>query len=617
VPRTSTTTRLLRRLVPNASGGGDGIDLAPARTMREIFRRFWPDARPYRGFFLLTLVFVALGPALQAVEIYLYKILVDDVLVPRDFDPFIWLAAAYIGLNVLGGVIGFFDEYMSTWVTENFLLKLRGRVFGHLLRQSPDSLDKRRLGDVLARLGGDVNTIETFVFSGIQDGLAQGLKLIFFTGALFVIDPLLAALSLVAAPLFWFVARRFARVIKRISREKRRRSGALNSVAEQSLANLALVQTSNRSSDEMNRYEREGRAIVDASLASTKLNALFAPLVNLIELLGAMVVVGAGVWALSSGRLTLGSLLVFLTYLTQLYGPVRSLSDLINDLFSASAGAERIIELLDEEPGVADRPGAAPLTNVGGKLVFESVSFAYDGASRPAVDDVSLELDAGKTLALVGPSGAGKTTLVKLLLRFADPQSGAVRIDDTDVRDATLESLRDSVGVLLQETLILDGTVRDNIAYGRMDAAQDDIEAAARAADAHDFVSRLPKGYDTVVGSRGRSLSGGQRQRIALARLLLHDAPILVLDEPSVGLDAASAERTLRPFKRAMSDRTTIVVSHNLLTVTDADVILVLDEGLVVEKGTHEELLALNGMYARLFALHSEPKHGGLKEVGA
>jgi ATP-binding cassette subfamily B protein len=617
VPRTSTTTRLLRRLVPIASGGGDGIDLAPARTMREIFRRFWPDARPYRGFFLLTLVFVALGPALQAIEIYLYKILVDDVLVPRDFDPFIWLAAAYIGLNVLGGVIGFFDEYMSTWVTENFLLKLRGRVFGHLLRQSPDSLDKRRLGDVLARLGGDVNTIETFVFSGIQDGLAQGLKLIFFTGALFVIDPLLAALSLVAAPLFWFVARRFARVIKRISREKRRRSGALNSVAEQSLANLALVQTSNRSSDEMKRYEREGRAIADASLASTKLNALFAPLVNLIELVGAMVVVGAGVWALSSERLTLGSLLVFLTYLTQLYGPVRSLSDLVNDLFSASAGAERIIELLDEDPGVADRPGAAPLTNVGGKLVFESVSFAYDGASRPAVDDVSLELDAGKTLALVGPSGAGKTTLVKLLLRFADPQSGAVRIDDTDVRDATLESLWDAVGVLLQETLILDGTVRDNIAYGRMDAPQDDIEAAARAADAHDFVSRLPKGYDTVVGSRGRSLSGGQRQRIALARLLLHDAPILVLDEPSVGLDAASAERTLRPFKRAMSDRTTIVVSHNLLTVTDADVILVLDEGRVVEKGTHEELLALNGMYARLFALHSKPKHGGLKEVGA
>lgn len=585
--------------------------------MREIFRRFWPDARPYRGFFFLTLVFVALGPALQAVEIYLYKILVDDVLVPRDFDPFVWLAAAYIGLNVLGGILSFFDDYMSTWVTENFLLKLRTRVFGHLLSQSPDSLDRRKLGDVMSRLSGDVNAIETFVFSGIQDGLSQGLKLIFFTGALFFIDPLLAALSLIAAPLFWFLARRFSRVIKEISREKRRRSGSLNSVAEQSLSNLALVQTSNRSSDELERYEGEGRAKVAASLASTKVNSLFSPLVDLIELIGAMVVVGAGVWALSSGRLTLGSLLVFLTYLTQLYGPVRSLSSLVNDLFSASAGAERIIELLDEEPSVADRPGATPLRDVEGRIEFESVSYTYEGATRPAIDDVSLELAAGRTLALVGPSGAGKTSLVKLLLRFADPQTGAVRIDGSDVRDATLESLRDTVGVLMQETLILDGSVKHNISYGRPDSSQDDIEAAARAADAHDFISRLPQGYDTMLGSRGRTLSGGQRQRIALARLLLHDASILVLDEPSVGLDAAAAERTLEPFRRAMAGRTTIVISHNLLTVTDADIIAVIDDGRIVEEGTHEELIALGGTYARLYALHSKPGRGGLKEVGA
>jgi ATP-binding cassette, subfamily B, bacterial len=603
--------------MPAAYPGGDGINLAPAQSMRAIFRRFWPDARPFRGFFWLTLVFVALGPALQTIEIYLYGILVDDVLVPRDFEPFIWLAAAYIGLNLLGGVLGFFDDYMSTWVTENFLLKLRTRVFGHLLRQSPDSLDRRKLGDVLARLSGDVNAIETFVFSGIQDGLTQGLKLIFFTGALFFIDPLLAALSLLAAPLFWFIARRFARMIKEISREERRRSGSLNSVAEQSLGNLALVQTSNRSDDELNRFEGEGKAKVAASIASTKVNSLFSPLVDLIELIGAMVVVGGGVWALSSGRLTLGELLVFLTFLTQLYGPVRSLSALANDLFSASAGAERIIELLDEEPKVADRPGATPLGDAVGHIEFGAVSYTYDGATRPAVNDVSLEVAAGQTVALVGPSGAGKSSLAKLLVRFADPQSGAVRIDGTDVRDATLESLRDTVGVLLQETLILDGSVRENIAYGRPGASQDDIEAAAIAADAHEFIARLPQGYDTVLGSRGRSLSGGQRQRIALARLLLHDAPILVLDEPSVGLDAAAAKRTLEPFNRAMVGRTTIVISHNLLTVTEADAIAVMDDGRIVERGTHDQLIALGGTYARLYALHSKPSSGGLKEVGA
>jgi ABC-type multidrug transport system fused ATPase/permease subunit len=330
-----------------------------------------------------------------------------------------------------------------------------------------------------------------------------------------------------------------------------------------------------------------------------------------------MVVVGAGVWALSAGRLTLGSLLVFLTYLTQLYGPVRALGGLINDLFSASAGAERIIELLDEQPAVTDRPGAAPLGEVEGAIDFESVSYTYEGAGRPAIDDVSLTVAPGQTLALVGPSGAGKSTLVKLLLRFADPQSGAIRIDGCDIRDVTLESLRNSVGVLLQETLLLDGSVRANIAYGRPDADREAVEAAAKAANAHDFISKLPQGYDTIVGSRGRSLSGGQRQRVALARLLLQDTPILILDEPSVGLDAESARRTLEPFKWAMADRTTIVVSHNLLTVTDADVIAVLDEGRVVELGSHQQLVALGGTYARLYALHSAPDSSGLREVGA
>ncbi len=604
------TASLLRRVVASSEHVPEE-DLAPTRTAGEIFRRFWPDARPYRWWAVLTFVFIALGPVIAVVEIYLYKVLVDDVLVPRDFGPFIWLVVAYVGLNLLSGLVAFLDDYLSVWIGENFLLGLRTRLFGHLLAQSPDDLDRRRLGDVLSRLSGDVRSIETFVFLAVQSGIADALKVIFFTGALFFIDPLLAILALGAAPLFWYVAQRFAGVIKDVSREKQHRSGALNAVAEQALSNLALVQASNRTEDELRRYEREGRAIVGASLASTKLESLLQPVVHLIELIGAMLVVGAGVWALTEGRITLGEMLVFLTYLTQLYRPVRSLTGLVNDLSSASAGAERVIELLDEEATVSERAEAIDAEDVVGRVEFDAVSFSYRTTTGPTLDRVSFAAGPGDLVALVGPSGAGKSTLLKAMVRFVDPVSGAVRLDGHDVRQLSLASLRRSVGILLQETLIFDGSVRDNIAYARPGAAIEDIEAAARATDAHDFIARLPDGYDTIVGSKGRSLSGGQRQRVALARLLLHDAPVMLLDEPSAALDAVSARDALDPFLQMTRDRTTIVVSHDLVTARRADLIVVLDQGRVVEHGRHDDLVAAGGMYAHLHTLAGLPDREG------
>ena len=566
---------------------------APALPAREVVRRFWPDARPFRRWLPLALALIAAGVAVETAEIFLFKVVVDEVLVPGDLGPLPWIAAACVGLLLLGAAIALADDLLNTSLGERFLLAMRSRVFGHLLTLSPDALDRRRLGDVLTRLGGDVAAIESFVLSGVASAFAAVLQIAFFVGALVYLQWDLALVSLIVAPLFFVVARRFSGLIKRASREKRRRSGSLGAVAEQTLGNVALVQASRREGAELDRYHREGEGVIAAELSSVRIRGVFSPLVDLIELAGILLVVYFGTRAISAGGLTLGGMLVFIAYLTKLYGPVRDLSSLSNTVFKALAGAERVIELLDERPRVSD--GAIELGRVRGALELDDVWFAYD--DEPVLKGVTLRAAPGERIALVGASGAGKSTIARMLLRFGDPAHGAVRLDGHDLRDLRLDSLRRNVAVLLQETLVLHGSVRENIAYARPDAGDAEIEAAARAAGAHEFIERLPGGYDADLGERGRRLSGGQRQRIAIARALLADAPVLVLDEPTTGLDAALAAS----IGDLMRDRTTLVISHDLLLTRDADLILVLDDGEVVERGRHDELLAAGGPYSQLW----------------
>jgi ABC-type multidrug transport system fused ATPase/permease subunit len=297
-------------------------------------------------------------------------------------------------------------------------------------------------------------------------------------------------------------------------------------------------------------------------------------------------------------------LLVFIAYLSQLYSPIRGLARLSTTIYSASAGAERIIELLDSEPAVRERPHAVRLARPVGAVEFDAVSFRYPGAERDALEDLTLAVGPGETLAFVGRTGAGKSTVAKLLLRFYDPGSGTVRLDGHDLRGLKLHSLREAIALLLQETLVLHGTVRENIAYGKPGATDAEVLAAAEAAGAHEFVSRLPEGYETLVGERGRRLSGGQRQRIAIARAMIRDAPVLILDEPTTGLDAEAGRRLLEPLRRLIGGRTTIVISHNLLVAREATAIIVLDAGRAVECGCHEELLERGGLYAALSRAH-------------
>ncbi len=355
---------------------------------------------------------------------------------------------------------------------------------------------------------------------------------------------------------------------------------------------------------ELDRFQRESLGNLAAELCSARLKSIYAPLIDLLESGGLLTVAGVGTWELSRGRISIGGLLVFLTYLNQLYSPIRRLGRLGNSVFAASSAAERVIEFLDQRPSVVERPQALELRRARGTVVFDSVSFRYAGTREHALSDVSLAVAPGETLALVGPSGAGKSTIAKLVVRFYDPEGGRISIDGHDVRHLTLRSLRANVALLLQETLVFDGTVRENIAYGRPDATDEEVVMAAAAADAHEFILALPERYDTLVGQKGRLLSGGQRQRLAIARATLRDAPILLLDEPTTGLDADSAERILAPLRRLMEGRATIVISHNLLTVRDATTILVLENGRITGRGSHEELIGASETYRRLYERH-------------
>ncbi|MEQ7128602.1 ABC transporter ATP-binding protein [Actinopolymorpha sp. B11F2] len=572
----------LARLVTVPEGSGGIVAAAPVLRVREIFTRFWPYARPDRKVLAASLLFVALTPLTAAASIWVFKHIIDTVLVGRQLDALWVLGGALLGVTLVAGVVSYASSAVSAWLAERFLLRLRDAVFVHVLRLPLAFFERYRAGDVVSRLTNDVSAIERLVVSGVTRSASYAVRILVFAGLALYLRWELALLAFVVVPLFWWVARHFSRQIRTASREKRRRTGGVAAVAEETLANIPLVQAYGQERAEAGRLHAEGRARMAAGLAANRMSALYSPAIDVIEAVGGLLVFAVGAWEHAQGRLTIGGLLAFVAYLAQLYQPIRSASRLATTVYGASASAERLVELLDHAPDVEQSPRAVPFVHGSHDVHLDGVTFRYPGAERAALHGIDLRIAPGETVAVMGPNGAGKSTLTRLLLRWADPDSGVVLIDGTDIRDLDLESLRAQVAVVLQETMLFDRTVAENISYGAPAAGPPEVFRAAVAAHADGFVRELPDGYLTRVGQRGRRLSGGQRQRLAIARALIRPAPLLILDEPTASLDAPAARAVIAPLRRLMAGRTTLLITHDRSLAALADRTMVLDRGHIV-----------------------------------
>jgi ATP-binding cassette subfamily B protein len=573
---------------------------APVEAAGEMFRRFWPLTRPDRTTLLAAAVLLVAAAAADTVAVLMFMNILDGAIASGRMSAYWAPAGIWIGVAVLAAVATAVGSYLSARAAERFLLRLRDDTFEHLQRLPPNFFDQHATGDLVARLSGDIETIETLVSSGVVQAAAAVVTVVFFAGAAFWLRWELALVVVALLPLLIQATRHFSARFRTTSQDERSSNGAISDVVEQGVANVALVQAYATEQVEAGRLHTEGRAWMRARLAQMRLTATYTPLTDMFESLAVVTVLGVGTWEISRGRLTLGGLIAFATFLGFLYSPMQRLSDLVLSVTEARASSDRLAEVLDTPPAVADPPDGISTPAREGRLTLRDLDFTYPGARRPALSGLSVEVPPGRLVLITGPSGAGKSTIARLLLRFYDPTAGRILLDGVDLRDRTLAALRHSVTLLAQETVVIDGTVAENIAYGSPDAQRPAIADAARAAHAEEFIAGLPDGYDTRLGAHGPQLSGGQRQRIAIARALVRDTPVLVLDEPTTGLDAAATAAVIPALRALMRGRTTVLISHDLRLGPLADDVLVIDQGRLAEHGSHAELLERGGLYAQL-----------------
>jgi subfamily B ATP-binding cassette protein MsbA len=526
----------------------------------------------------------------------------SSIIGAKDFGMLNLVAIGVFCLALVRGATAYGQGYLMAYAGHRLVTDLRIQLYKHLQDLSLDFFSKMKTGEVMSRAGSDIQNLQLAVISSVTDIMPNLITLVGVLGYIFYLNWRLTLIAMIVVPLISFAITKFGDEMRHISRAAQQKAADVTSIVQEKISGVKLVKSFAMEKDEINKFSREAEMSFGLNLKQSQINVTQSPVLAFLNILAVIAVVWFGGMEVVAGRLTPENLIAFFAGIALIAEPISKLSTISTTIQGALASAERVFEIIDIQPTVIELPTAKDIQSIAGRVEFKGVDFAYE-KGQPVLKDISFTAEPGKIIALVGKSGSGKSTLINLIPRFYDVNSGEVLIDALNVNKFTLNSLRRQIGMVSQETILFSGTVRDNIAYARTDASLEEVEKVAKMANAHEFIAKLPEGYETLVGERGVRLSGGERQRIAIARALLRDPRILIFDEATSALDTESERLVQEAMDRLMSGRTVIVIAHRLSTVQHADQILVMDQGKIVERGRHDQLLAQNGIYQKLYNL--------------
>lgn len=595
---------------------------------RQMLLRHWKA-------FSITLIAVIIEGMADLIEPWPIKIVIDYVIGSKPLptwlgnyivalfgqerlDTLKFTIVAAFTIALIGGLASFTEKYLTLKIGQAVMLEYQQTLYGHVQRLSLSYFDRAKTGDIISRITDDVGAIQDFVSTALLGIIIDLLTLCGMVGIMFYLNWRFTLIALSITPLLFLAVYSLTRQVKKATREVRKKESDITSVVQEAISSIRAIKAFGREDYELEKLKKETEQSIELSLRARSMKARIPPIVDGLIAIGTCIVLWYGTKLVMTGELTSGELVVFLLYLRMMYKPMRDLSKMVDTASKAQIGAERINEIIKTESEGSDSLDAVPAGKLKGEITFENVDSSYY-KDQLVLKGINFTVKPGQFVAFIGPTGGGKSTIISLIPRFYDPSQGRVLIDGKDVRSYTIDSLRQQISLVLQDTLLFNTSIFQNIGYGKPDATREEIYEAAKLANATEFIEKLPAGFDTIIGERGGTLSGGQRQRIAIARAIVRDAPILILDEPTSGLDAASEEAVLEALGKLIAGRTTITIAHRLATIRRADNIFVINQGVIMESGNHRELLAKKGLYANLYKIQSQEEeittNLGLKET--